>query len=78
MTYYLEEGDTFMPGDGTCAVCGRKVKPGYLMCGQHWRQVPKHLAALVWNALDAWNGGYGDLTALRSAQREAIQAVKGQ
>jgi hypothetical protein len=66
----------YLPGDGHCTVCGRHVQPGYLMCGPHWRLVPKHLAALVWNALDAWNGGFGTLDALRAAQAEAT-AVAG-
>jgi hypothetical protein len=66
----------YMPGEGHCTVCGCKVQPGYLMCGPHWRRVPKYLAALVWNALDAWNGGYGDLQALRVAQQAATEAVK--
>jgi hypothetical protein len=68
----IPDGDHY--GMGHCAVCGRKCNYGYLMCGPHWRQVPKHIQERVWDALAKWETG-GPLGALRNAQADAVGAV---
>lgn len=62
-------------GLGTCAVCGRKVAAGMLMCRPHWQQVPRALQRDVYAALDSWYGGGIDLEALRTVQRRAVDLV---
>lgn len=43
-----------VPTTGTFT-CDNAVKAGHLMCGYHWRQVPKHLQTPVWATWRAWN-----------------------
>jgi hypothetical protein len=48
-----------------------------LMCGPHWRKVPKPLQHKVWAALDAYEAGQLLLSELRDAQNEAVLAAGG-
>jgi len=53
--------------------CPRRVQPDLLMCGIHWRMVPKPLQRAVWAA---WRHGEGQGTIeLIHAQDAAIRAV---
>jgi len=69
----IPNGDQY--GNGHCAVCGSKCQPSYLMCGPHWRQVPKLMQLKVYAALDAYMNGDGTLGNLRNAQADAIGVV---
>ena len=51
--------------------CPREVQAHLLMCGLHWRMVPRRLQRAV---TEAWRCGT-DLRALLTAQRDAINAV---
>lgn len=35
--------------------CPRTVRAGHLMCGYHWREVPKDLQNDVWRTWRRWN-----------------------
>lgn len=39
-----------------CAGCGREIPSGLLMCGPHWRMVPKPHQDAVWAAWRAAQG----------------------
>lgn len=69
----IPDGDHY--GMGHCAVCGAKCQYGFLMCGRHWRQVPRRLQNEVYERLEAWEQNTGTLLALRSAQADAVGAV---
>lgn len=60
---------------GACAVCGRKVAVGMLMCRPHWQRVPRGLQREVYAALDSWYAGGIDLEELRVVQRRAVDLV---
>jgi hypothetical protein len=38
--------------NGKCQVpkCDRRAPPGRLMCGPHWKRVPRNLQRAVWRA----------------------------
>lgn len=40
--------------------CPRTVRPGHLMCGVHWRQVPREIQTLVWSSWRSWNRTHSD------------------
>ena len=65
------------PGDGNCARPGCIVPAAerQLMCRTHWWLVPRPIRTKVWRAYRAWEHGYGTLSALRTAQQEAVDAV---
>lgn len=65
-----------MPQD-VCPVdgCGRRLSPGHLMCGPHWKLVPAAIAARVWSTLRRWRSERATLGELRAVQGEAIDAV---
>lgn len=42
------------------ATCGAVVRAGHLMCGHHWRAVPKAQRDDVWATLRAWQRGFTD------------------
>ena len=57
--------------------CPTHVHPRLLMCGKHWRMVPRALKAAVWSAYRA--GQERDKKpsqAYREAARDAIMAVQ--
>lgn len=62
-------------GDGSCGVCGARIRPGLLMCAVHWRRVPGELQREVYAALDAYNAGTATLGDLRAVQDRAVQAA---
>lgn len=58
--------------------CQHLVQPGFLMCSDHWRKVPKKLQAEVWRtwrALNHRNAGPEDAVRYRKAKQAAIDAV---
>jgi hypothetical protein len=56
--------------------CGRTVKPGHLMCGPCWREVPKHLQVDVWRTWRAYDKEPSDQRFMEySAAREAAVAA---
>lgn len=40
--------------EGTPKACKATVRPGHLMCGRHWAQVPVDLRSAVWSTWRAW------------------------
>lgn len=40
--------------EGTPNHCKATTRPGHLMCGRHWAQVPKDVQTLVWRTWRAW------------------------
>lgn len=63
-----------------CAVCSAALSPGLLMCGTHWRLVPKPLQADVyraWRRLQADEHHHAStrLQQYRSARDAAIHAA---
>ena len=69
----IPDGDHY--GMGRCAVCGLACEYGYLMCPEHWRQVPAALKSRVYRTLRSWEAGRGELLHLRCAQADAVGAV---
>lgn len=62
-----------MTGDThTCPArgCPREVADRFLMCGDHWRMVPRHLQQAVYTAYRC-----GDPGTLRRVQADAVTAV---
>jgi hypothetical protein len=58
--------------------CPREVPDHLLMCGIHWRQVPRSMQRAVLTAYDHGRGLYPNgvpMPALASAQLAAIRAV---
>ena len=56
--------------------CTKVVPPRMLMCGHHWRMVPKHLQQVVWMMYEPGQETRKDpsMTYLRAAEL-AIEAV---
>lgn len=61
-------------GLGRCAVCGRQVAIGLLMCRAHWARVPRRLQRAVYRALNLYHSG-APIGQLRQAQRAAVNAA---
>lgn len=40
--------------EGTPNHCKATTRPGHLMCGRHWSEVPSDLRAEVWRTWKAW------------------------
>jgi hypothetical protein len=40
--------------EGTPDHCAATVRPGHLMCGRHWAQVPVDLRSEVWRTWHGW------------------------
>lgn len=40
--------------EGTPDQCKATVRPGHLMCANHWRQVPKDVQTEVWRTWRGW------------------------
>lgn len=57
--------------------CTRSVRAGYLMCGGHWRQVPKDVQNRVWRTWRAFNrdGTAEQWTDYADAREDALAAV---
>lgn len=66
------------PVDGP-ELCGRYVRAGHLMCGQHWHAVPRSLKGAVWRAWRAYQKNPGDKAwrAYIAARAAALRAVAG-
>lgn len=67
----------------TCAVCGKPIGISFLMCGSHWRSVPRQLQIDVyrtWGRMQRMRGA-GKALALQicndydAARQAAIDAV---
>lgn len=61
--------------------CQHLVQPGFLMCMDHWRQVPRKVQAGVWTAYREVRRLGGDRVAIhqryQAARQAAIDAVHG-
>lgn len=71
-------GDHPLYGQGSCAVCGCRIRHGLLMCGPHWRGVPGALQRQVYVALGRWESGEIVLRELWDVQDAAIDSLRGQ
>lgn len=58
--------------------CPRTARAGQLMCGYHWRQVPKALQSDVWRTWRKWNRTHGDKDwqTYMIARRAALDAIE--
>lgn len=67
-----------IPGGGTCVIadCDLSIRAGYLMCREHWRQVPEIERADLRAHWHHWRHGAVPLKDLRRAQRRCIEAVQ--
>ena len=69
------------PSDGhPCAAvgCQHLVQPGFLMCNDHWRQVPRKLQVEVWDAFREIKRRIGNREAAQrygAAVKAAVDAV---
>lgn len=57
-----------------CYACGKRIRPGLLMCAHHWSRVPKEIRMRVYSTWTAFNR-HADLDTL-AAYREAIDAAR--
>lgn len=59
--------------------CQRTVRPGQLMCGPHWRLVPKDTQRAVYSTWRAWNRTHSDddWAAYLVARDAALASVEG-
>lgn len=48
--------------------CPRAVRDEYLMCGEHWRKVPREIQHKVWRA-------YQPRQSIATASREYLEAM---
>lgn len=58
--------------------CPRTVRPGHLMCGAHWRLVPKGLQSDVWSTWRKWQRTMDDddWAAYLTARDAALDSLK--
>jgi hypothetical protein len=57
--------------------CGKKVRPGFLMCYRHWHAVPRNIQFKVWNTWRALNEAKTPeaISAYRAARDAAIASL---
>lgn len=68
----------------SCAVCGIPIGVSYLMCGVHWRAVPKSQQDAVYASYGRWQRHTGDKLDLpsliadyRKARDAAVASARG-
>lgn len=56
--------------------CGKQIPTRFMLCGQHWFQVPAEIREAAWDAWADWRTGQIGLRELWAIQARALVTVE--